>query len=93
MDRPGDRPPALALDEDPTLHIYVQLTTDARSIAQQSGADQFHGHSAITLTFTLAPGNRPRRPTSEARAGQASAWAPERRDRHPRCPASRPNSA
>nr|WP_024126083.1 DEAD/DEAH box helicase [Streptomyces sp. FR1]AHE38701.1 DEAD/DEAH box helicase domain-containing protein [Streptomyces sp. FR1] len=49
------RPLALALDEDPAPHIYVQLTTDARSIAQQSGADQLHGHNAVTLTITLAP--------------------------------------
>ncbi|MFF1651114.1 hypothetical protein [Streptomyces sp. NPDC058240] len=49
------RPLALALDEDPAPRIYAQLTTDARSIAQQNGADQLHVHNAVTLTITLAP--------------------------------------
>ncbi|MEU6688300.1 hypothetical protein [Streptomyces sp. NPDC046832] len=49
------RPLALALDEEPAPRIYVQLTTDARSIAQQNGADQLHGRDAITLTVMIAP--------------------------------------
>ncbi|MGW3477958.1 DEAD/DEAH box helicase [Streptomyces althioticus] len=49
------RPLALALDQDPAPRIYTQLATDARSIAQQSGADQLHVHNAVTLTIMLAP--------------------------------------
>ncbi|MEV5131391.1 hypothetical protein AB0K87_12965 [Streptomyces sp. NPDC053705] len=46
---------ALALDQDPAPRIYTQLATDARSIAQQGGADQLHVHNAVTLTIMLAP--------------------------------------
>ncbi|MDP5315293.1 HIRAN domain-containing protein [Streptomyces poriferorum] len=49
------RPLALALDEDPAPHIYTQLATDTRSIAQQNGADQLHVHNVVTLTITLTP--------------------------------------
>ncbi|WP_461111602.1 HIRAN domain-containing protein [Streptomyces chlorus] len=49
------RPLSLALDEDPTPDIRALLATDARSIAQQSGADQLHVHNAVTLTIVLAP--------------------------------------
>ncbi|PZH02144.1 hypothetical protein C1I97_21860, partial [Streptomyces sp. NTH33] len=45
----------LALDEDPAPNIRALLATDARSIAQQSGADQLHVHNAVTLTIVLAP--------------------------------------
>ncbi|MEW2494356.1 HIRAN domain-containing protein [Streptomyces nodosus] len=48
------RPPARSR-VGPRPRIYTQLATDARSIAQQSGADQLHVHNAVTLTVMLAP--------------------------------------
>ncbi|MFD7671936.1 DEAD/DEAH box helicase [Streptomyces anulatus] len=57
------RPLALALDEDPAPRIYAQLATDARSIAQQNGADELHVHNTVALTIMLAPRDHPPRPT------------------------------